>query len=46
MSEAKAVVKYLGHSVSKVRWKPQPTGAIGGSETFASGSSEEEVGIN
>ena len=37
------VVKYVGHKVSKVRWKPQPTGAIESSDTFVSGSCEDEV---
>lgn len=38
------VVKYVGHKVSKVRWKPQPSGAIQSSDTFASASWEDEVG--
>ena len=38
------VVKYVGHKVSKVRWKPQPSGAIQSSDTFATGSWEDEVG--
>lgn len=38
------VVKYVGHKVSKVRWKPQPSGAIESSDTFVSGSYEDEVG--
>lgn len=37
------VVKYVGHKVSKVRWKPQPSGAIENSDTFVSGSCEDEV---
>ena len=46
-SEERApVVKYVGYKVAKVRWKPQPVGAIGASEIFASGSYEDEVGIN
>lgn len=36
-------VKYVGHKVSKVRWKPQPSGAIESSDTFVSGSCEDEV---
>ena len=38
-------VKYVGHKVSKVRWKPQPSGAIESSDTFVSGSCEDEVSI-
>ena len=38
------VVKYTGHNISKVRWKPQPAGTVGSSDTFATGSSDEEVG--
>lgn len=40
------VVKYVGHCVSKVRWKPQPAGFIGSSDVFASGTTGEEVCIN
>ena len=46
MDERKVqVVKYIGHNVSKVRWKPQPAGSIESSDTFVTGSSEEQVGI-
>ena len=38
------VVKYVGHKVSRVRWKPLPSGAIESSDTFVSGSCEDEVG--
>lgn len=37
-----SVVKYIGHNVSKIRWKPEPSGAIGCSEVFATGSSDEQ----
>ena len=39
------VVKYVGQKVSKVRWKPQPSGAIGSSDVFASGSWNDEVSV-
>ena len=38
------VVKYIGHKVSRVRWKPLPSGAIESSDTFVSSSCEDEVG--
>ncbi len=41
---AEPVTKYVGYKVSKVRWKPQPAGSIEGSDTFASGSWDDEVG--
>ena len=37
------VVKYVGHKVSKVQWKPLPSGSIQSSEIFASGSWDDEV---
>lgn len=37
------VVKFVGQKISKVRWKPQPSGAIGSSDVFASGSWDDEV---
>lgn len=45
MTEEKHVVKYIGHNVSKVRWKPQPAGSVGSSEIFVTGSSDEQVRI-
>ncbi len=39
------VVKFVGQKISKVRWKPQPSGAIASSDVFASGSWDDEVGI-
>ena len=38
------VAKYVGHKVSKVRWKPQPPGSVQASNLFVSGSWDEEVG--
>lgn len=38
-----AVAKYVGYKLSKVRWKPQPSGAIRPSEFFATGSWDDEV---
>lgn len=46
MSAEVPLVKYIGHNVSKVRWQPKPTGTIESSDTFATGSTEEEVGVN
>lgn len=40
---AKWVVKYVGHKVSKVRWRPQPAGCIEPSDIFASGSWDDMV---
>ena len=37
------VVKYVTGKVSKVRWKPLPSGSIGSSDVFVSGSWDEEV---
>ena len=37
------VVKYVTGKVSKVRWKPVPSGFIGSSDVFVSGSWDEEV---
>lgn len=39
------VVKYVGHKVSKVQWKPLPSGSIQSSDIFASGSWDDEVGL-
>ena len=39
-----AVAKYVGYKPSRVRWKPQPSGAIRPSELFATGSWDDEVG--
>ena len=36
-------MKYVGHKVSCLRWKPQPAGAIEGSDVFVSGSYDDEV---
>ena len=38
------VVKYVGYKVSKVRWKPVPSGAIESSDIFATGSWDDAVG--
>ena len=37
------VVKFVGQKISKVRWKPQPSDAIGSSDVFASGSWDDQV---
>ena len=37
------VAKYVGFKISRVRWKPQPSGAIECSEYFATGSWDDEV---
>lgn len=42
---AEWVVKYVGHKVSKVRWRPQLAGSIDASDTFASGSWDDVVHI-
>lgn len=39
------VAKYVGFKISRVRWKPQPSGAIECSEYFATGSWDDEVGF-
>ncbi len=40
---ADPVTKYVGYKVSTVRWRPQPTGSIESSDTFVSGSWDDEV---
>ena len=40
-----SVAKYVGYKVSRVRWKPQPAGAIRPSDIFAAGSWDDEVRI-
>lgn len=44
-SSSETVVKYVGHKVSCLRWKPQPSGAIESSDVFISGSYDDEVGF-
>ena len=41
-----AVAKYVGYKISRVRWKPQPSGAILSSQLFATGSWDDEVRSN
>ena len=41
-----SVAKYVGYKISRVRWKPQPSGAIRPSEFFATGSWDDEVRSN
>lgn len=36
-------MKYVGHKVSKVRWRPQLAGSIDPSDIFASGSWDDVV---
>ena len=45
-SAGTSVAKYVGYKISRVRWKPQPSGAIRPSDVFVAGSWDDEVRVN
>ncbi|CAI8020948.1 Nucleoporin Nup43 [Geodia barretti] len=42
-SAGTSVAKYVGYKISRVRWKPQPSGAIRPSDVFVAGSWDDKV---